>query len=361
MSVDVNRYILQANVDDDIDYTIAIMENQRMSAYNRKYYSKNPFPNYTSLFDFSNEDINGYLKHFTNIDTCLVVGGSADQTINLIHNGSKKIDIFDKNFLVKYLVDLKLAAICALNYEEFNRFFETFDPILFSKIKLFLPDESCYYWEKIYSRTRELNVTSEAVPNTICNFLFNYKKLPRISRFRLNNYLENEEEYNKTKTKIFECIISFIPADFYEIGQILDKKYEAILLSNILEYFPSGKETIIAEIKRYLKYIKKELSPRLTKNGKILLSYFYLWDKERRTCFEKEYNKSKTICQTGDVDTQYSRDLMQRGLTSTHFLYYSFEKILPKKNTIFLPVRHYLYDDCEMNDEALIYTKRRKK
>lgn len=363
MSVDINRYKKQSNVDDDVDYTIAIMENQRMVAYSKKLYNTNPFPNHTSLFDFSNEDIKGYLKQFQNVESCLIVGGSGDQAINLIHKGTKKIDVFDKNFLVKYLIDLKLAAICSLNYEEFNRFFETFDRILFAKLKHYLPEESCYYWEQVYSKTRELNVTTDAVPNTISNFLFNYKKVPRFSRIRLNNYLENEEEYNKTKAKIFECIVSFIPSDFYDLSDNINKKYSTILLSNILEYFPNGKEDIVKEIKRYLNYVKKEFYPRLTKNGKILLTYFYQWSKESRIHFEKEYKNAKTVCQDGDMDTQYSRELMQKGLTSKHLLYYTFENMLPKKNSIILPVTHHLNDDSNgiENDEALIYTKRRKK
>ena len=105
MSVDINRYQNQANVDDDVDYTIALMDNKRYAAYLPKSLTnKSPYDNYSSLFDFGNEDMTGYLPYFPDIDSCLVVGGSGDQGLNLASMGANKIDYFDKNFLVKYLI-----------------------------------------------------------------------------------------------------------------------------------------------------------------------------------------------------------------------------------------------------------------
>ena len=321
----------------------------------------NSYPNYSLLFDFSNEDINGYVPYFDDVECSLVIGGSGDQSLNLVHNGAKKIDVFDKNFLVKYLLDLKVAAVLCLNYEEFNRFFDTFDPILFAKIKVMLPPESTYYWEKLYSKTRELNVTSDMVPSTICSLLFSYKKVTKDSRYKLNNYLLSEKEYNILKDKLLDCIIRFIPADFYSIDKSLDgRKYGTVLLSNILEYLPSNKDAIVNEIEAYINYLKTNIVPLLTENGKILISYCYLWDEKIKSEFKNEYERIGTVCQNGDIKTPFSMDLQQRGLTSRNLLYYKLEDILPKDNVIFVLTTHYYNDGkIDASDRAIIYSKKR--
>jgi len=102
---------------------------------------------YSKIYTFTTENINGYIKYFDLQDKSLMtVGSSGDQILNAFFYGARDITLYDINPYAKYYIYLKIAAIVSLDYTEFQIFFfkyglqdyynkKMFDKVLFDKIK----------------------------------------------------------------------------------------------------------------------------------------------------------------------------------------------------------------------------------
>ena len=82
------------------------------------------FGEYASVYIFTTESLSSYIdKLKVKNKDILTVTGSGDQLLNLALNGAKTVDNFDINKNAYYFVQLKLAALQSLNYDEFLNFF----------------------------------------------------------------------------------------------------------------------------------------------------------------------------------------------------------------------------------------------
>lgn len=191
---------------------------------------------YMRLYSFATENINGYLKYFDlKNKSLLTVGSSGDQILNVYKEGCRDITLIDINPFAKYFINLKIAGILSFTYEEFQDFFfkwtktelnnKRFSYDTFKKLSLNLKAidyDSFYFFNRIfhlYSRER------------ISDYLMNDDQDNTIVIKSINNYLNNEESYNKLKTILKDISFKFIEQDIFKFNENL--KYDNIFLSNI--------------------------------------------------------------------------------------------------------------------------------
>lgn len=225
---------------------------------------------------FTTENISGFTKKvsFKN-KAILTVCSSGDQAFNMILNGASRVSLIDANVFTKYYFYLKEAAIRALDYKKFLSFFtknNRFDNNLFSLdsyliIRNYIIDEEIKkFWDYLFCHYNG---------KLICNSnLFinsdNYQK----TAIERNDYLRNEDAYNKLKKNLLNKNFKFYNINLFDEEIPKDERYDFVYLSNIFDYL---------NIKDELKYIKKirdiilKIKNILNDNGEIAVSYLYFY------------------------------------------------------------------------------------
>lgn len=202
------------------------------------------------LYPWSNEHIEKYYDYYSLIDkNALCITGSGDHALYAAANGASKIDCVDINPLAKYYQALKIALILA--YDEktfFKHFINRKKRLLTHKIKLddikeFMDDDMVVFWNEILS-SKSFKKNGR---------LFRDDGFP--NKFKLD-YEHLKEELKCTKIKYYDSDIN----DFINEN---NEKYDAIFLSNVLEWQASTNRTII--LNKYLEL--------LTKNGILYDTY----------------------------------------------------------------------------------------
>ena len=161
---------------------------------------------FNSIYPWTTENIAGYMNglDLTN-KKIITVTGSADHVINSIACGSKDITTFDINPLTKFYMDLKLAGLETLSYEEFLKVF------LYDKsnldIKLIesmnMPNDSKNFWIK------QMLLFNNNWIQLKKSSLFNRKYFNPNSKLWQNIYLE-KNKYEKVRQEVKETSINFI-------------------------------------------------------------------------------------------------------------------------------------------------------
>lgn len=175
------------------------------------------------LYPWSNERIYKYNKYYDlNEKKVLCITGSGDHALHAICAGAKNIDCIDINPLAKYFQALKITLIIA--YDEttfFNQIKETHSKILNPKLNLndlkpFLNEETFIFWNEI--------INSKI-----------FKKNKRL--FRLDGMPNKINlDYNNLKDLLPNVNINYYDADIKEYILKTKKKYDAIFLSNIMDW-----------------------------------------------------------------------------------------------------------------------------
>ena len=248
-----------------------------------KYYYSSGF---SRIYTFTTENISGYIDYFDfDNKSLLTVGSSGDQVLNAFYNGARDITLFDINEYAKYYVYLKISAILSLSYKEFKLFFFKnrinpfernrcmFSKVLFNKIKdnLRLFDyESYLFFDELFSLYESTDIRSK---------LFNDDEDRNQVIKGFNNYLKDEESYNKLKSIIRKITFNYINGNIFEDN--IPGKYDNIFLSNLCTV------TSLKELKSLLEKIDKN---NLNNAGSVLLGY--LWDsKFESDTFKEEWKE----------------------------------------------------------------------
>lgn len=313
--------IEEERIKQDLIETIKLMQrNNGIHGIVETLSGSSPFKNgthYEGLYINATEDMASYYKQFHTTDSFLTIGASGEQVVNAIHAGAKKIDVYDSNRLCRHALYLRLAAIKALSYEEFLKFYKDFNYKTFTKVAECLSEEERAYWKGLYQSIYPTAFAGEA----IAKLLFTYKRLDDELIKRINPYL-NHQNFQKLKTIIDAVEITYIDSDLYHLpSHIEGKSYDAINCSNIYEYLNYSSDVKYKHAKRYRNFIMNELYPHLNPNGTILVSYLYAWSDELKKDFDKILKESKGyVVPTGAINLeQYF--LYLQGLTSQNLAY----------------------------------------
>ena len=246
----------------------------------------NKFSEYQKAYFWTNENINGYLNlvNLKDKNSALSVMSSGDHTFNLITNNIFNIDTFDTNKLTEYYVlGLKRAMICKYNYEEFiatniilTARFSPIDEIttIIRDLLPFMDEKYRKFWEYIV----EYNYTLQKRSNTNLNLMYMlYIAVSPVKGIKkYNNYLSNRDNYNLLKNNIEKANVTFKWADAINLDkEFAGKKYDLILLSNILDYFNEkwGEKWPYEKLESYV----NSLENITNQDGLIFLHWIYLY------------------------------------------------------------------------------------
>ena len=229
---------------------------------------------FEEIYPFTTENIAGYIDYFDLQDkSLLTVGSSGDQIINAAFKGAKDITLLDINPYAKYYYYLKAAGILELNLTDFNEFFryndypkvfkynkKVFDKASYKKLKSTLKsldNDSYLFWDELFDMYQ---------PDHIRFSLFSNDEYGTSVLGKSNLYLQSENTYDETKTKLKELRPEFINEDIFKSN--LTKNYDNIWLSNIACYLYQDK----------IKGMTDKFADKLAVDGKLLISYLYSID-----------------------------------------------------------------------------------
>ena len=176
---------------------------------------------FQDVYPFATEAISSYFPKLNLKDkSLLTVGSSLDQAFNGLVLGAKNVTVLDinKNTLEYY----KLKRELILNTPK----------------------------EELYEKVLALNIkkTKDVFPKETIE--------------KTNIYLENDSNYELLRNRLQNESINFINSNIFDLKDSLeDKKYDRIILSNILQYIESFSKK--SEINSNLKKCFNELSEHL--------------------------------------------------------------------------------------------------
>lgn len=227
---------------DSIRNTKELIANQIEKGF--EFVDGKPFSEYQKVYFSTNENIKGYLniENIKDKENALSVLASGDHSFNLIAEGILDIDTFDTNKLTEYYVfGLKKALILKYNYKEYlniisllineNTSFYIINDILYDLLS-YMDIKYREFWKNILDYNYKEQKNSNIKLNLIKMLFINIK-----DGSNFNNYIENEEKYLKLKNNINKVNITFKCANAKNLYDEFNRKYNLILLSNILDYF----------------------------------------------------------------------------------------------------------------------------
>ena len=182
------------------------------------------------IYPNTNEDLNALFKNFTVKDKDVFsVLGSSDQVLSCFYLGAKNVDSFDINKLTIYYYYLRKWLITYLGEEYINKEYFKNGKHLIEFIVGINPisedeNKAKLFWLNYLSRREKIDEELFLVTHN------NYK-----------NVFDNDLENLSHKIKD----LKFYNYDFSK-KIVLNKKYDVIILSNILECLENPKELLIA-------------------------------------------------------------------------------------------------------------------
>ncbi len=230
-----------------------------------------------TVYAFTNENINGYLKELE-LDSnkkVLTIGSSGDHFFNLLINGVSKIDLIDINPVSRIYIEIKKALMMIGNLEDYQKLLE----FSFKNFNWNLELEK-KSWDLII---RYANLEYKTVLRDIFDYYYKLqviyqKKIKLLQIFTkdyyydweellfYNAYLRSKQEFLKLKSKLKDIQVSSYVGDIFQF--MMQDNYDLVLASNALEY------TINHSLDDVYKRFKK-LRQSITSEGIILASYIY--------------------------------------------------------------------------------------
>lgn len=266
------------------------------------------FTNGSSIYKTTNENIKhpNYLKHIRDKESILSVIGSGDQIINCILFGTTKIDAFDISRFPKYYLELKLAAIEYLSYEEYLEFFygkNSFDRNNYKRIVDSMNTPYKDFWENV--ATTKL-FSNGPKPREIYDSPLFTGEGSLDTALRVNPYL-TKENYELAKKRIREISITYHTGDIIKLAPTLKGKHDFVNLSNIGSYHNDFLIEYPKEMKVECEWKKLMKSFPLNPNGEVL-SYLMAYVKNGTAYryVEKYYQEDKDFMVEGIEENEDS-------------------------------------------------------
>lgn len=200
----------------------------------------------TFIYRFTNESIELYKNYLMNRKKVLSVTASGDQILNSILFGSKEIDSFDISRFPKYYFELKKAAIETLTRDEFIDFF------VGKHLSSLVGFISCYKGlenDKLKEYYSGFNSNMDKDYKEFWDEIFDIYDINQVfysSLFfsddchfqALNPYLY-DNNYEKLQKNIKNAKVKHYIGDIRQISGMLNKEYDLVNLSNIINYIDS--------------------------------------------------------------------------------------------------------------------------
>lgn len=190
------------------------------------------FGNFDPSYLWTNEDMKLYPKENLKEKNILTITSSGDHALNAILNGGIMIDSFDVNIFSKYVSALKIAMIKKYGYYDFFKrmdWIENMESLNFNSkeniidsIREYLSHDEYLFW----STFEYLRINNKVNFNDVINVYGSLKK----------NAYTDAFSYNKLKRNLKKAKITYYDSDIMDIEKSVNKKYDRVFLSNVLEY-----------------------------------------------------------------------------------------------------------------------------
>ncbi len=190
------------------------------------------FGNFDPSYLWTNEDMKLYPKENLKGKNILTITSSGDHALNAILNGGSMIDSFDVNIFSKYVSALKIAMIKKYGYYDFFKrmdWIENMESLNFNSKENIIDSirEYLSYDEYLFWSTFEyLRINNKVNFNDVINVYGSLKK----------NAYTDAFSYNKLKRNLKKAKITYYDSDIMDIEKSVNKKYDRVFLSNVLEY-----------------------------------------------------------------------------------------------------------------------------
>lgn len=242
--------------------------NESVFLMNDFNYAKNHniYKNVDKMMAFGGDNFKGLCEELDlHGKKAFTVCGSGDQPLELVKRGFTHIDVFDINLIARHMLNLKIAAVMALEFDEFivfsKRLFK--DENIFKKIIPFLNAETKEYFDLLFKFKngdyvyRNLLTHKYVGDNAI------------MESCKTNFSIYNAKGFYQIKKRLLQAEIKFKQRNLFE-AQELNDNYDFMYFSNILLFSPMS-----------IKCFKEELLPNyiehLTPNGILVFYYMHYY------------------------------------------------------------------------------------
>ena len=246
-----------------------------------------------AIYNNATEEIDHFMP-ILNVESrkVLAVAGSGDQLLTCALNGAKSVDAFDINPFQIYFTKLKVAALKALNVDEFNRYFYTdlmYSRGLYIKIRDYLDNSTTQFFDSLYKNGFE---------SRFDNLMVN---LNMDDSFSIIPSYTQEDNYDIAKYNLEKMDIRYITSDLLKIHKKTKKEYDVIMLSNIYKWLYSNKYLTGEEKKdKFMKFVNTRLMNLLGDEGIIQLYSSANGYKEK--ALEEECLRNDNMCYYSYLD-----------------------------------------------------------
>lgn len=211
------------------------------------------------IYSFSNENLDEMLDLIDLQDkSVLTVGSSGDQVLACLARGASRITLIDRNPMSLPYVELKIAGLKNLSFEEFNDYFtrnNIFNWKYYAKVSHDLSPQTREFWDTIY-------LTLGKKDSKYCVSLFQQGFCGE-DCYKNHMHYKDKLSFQKAKQNLNDCEIDFYEADLTNFPSVINEKYDVMLLSNVADYVNHDE---------FFKTVFM-LNNFLNKNGQIQLMY----------------------------------------------------------------------------------------
>lgn len=229
-------------------------------------FNHNVYRNIDKMMAFGGDNFKGVCDELgVSGEKAYTVCGSGDQPIELAGRGFTQVDAFDINLIARHMLNLKIAAIMALEYDEFMIFSKNLfkDLNIFKKISSFLNSETKEYFECLFKFKNQNYVYR----NLITHCYTGDNAIIEASQTNFSFY--TPKGFYMIKQKLLNVQIGFNQRNLFK-PQNLEENYDFMYFSNILLFNSMD----IAQF-------KKELLPNyinhLNPNGILVFHYMHYY------------------------------------------------------------------------------------
>lgn len=295
-----------------VDLASAIQASKDiMSTSDEVLFNRRGFSRFDRSYFSTSENIKAYLDNVSfNKGKALSVLASGDQVFNLICKGVNDIDTFDINELAYFTFYLRRAlmlrfpskgAFVNAQQDFLSNSSTSFQNIYSSlpSLREFIPADVYLYFEELL----KFNIFKNRGFSSLFYKLYrgcgsNYDKF--------NLYMQDKEAFKKLVDGVAKAKISFIPGDIRVIRDRLDKTYDIMLFSNIVDYnFLLNHLFEVIKFKEFL----ASFDANLASDG-VIINYLMSQNSEGLTDFNLPYSEfgCNYTEELKDVDSEKSAD-----------------------------------------------------
>ena len=255
---------------------------------NRMEVGQNVYQNFDKMMYLGGDNFRGLFSKIEVLkNKTLIVSSSGDFGLETAYQGFSDVTCFDINFLSRHMLYVKIAAVQALNYQEFCQLFQTaLTKEWLLKISPYLPHSTFLFFDKLFQ------LSSSKVTNL---FTHNYSKHAEyfFQKCQQNFSVYNEQEFYQLKSCLQTRNFQFLPLDIFQKEKVslCLEEYDFIYLSNIL-FFAS------IPIADFLRDIFPLFYQSLREGGVLVLNYFHSYVdevKEKRTYKNRLYQEKNLL------------------------------------------------------------------